>query len=101
VYLLLIDTGQIPTPAAAAAVLLLPPGTILSLVYLLLLGALAGAIPVIFELAGCLLTLGLKLAYDHTQWGRQQQAQQAAEMEQQLCEAVSLLEQERSSSVRW
>jgi hypothetical protein len=74
--------------------LLLPAGTILSLVYLLLLGALAGAIPVIFELAGCLLTLGLKLAYDHTQWGRQQQAQQAAEMEQQLCEAAVMLDEQ-------
>jgi hypothetical protein len=63
-------------------------------VYLLLIDALAGAIPVIFELAGCLLTVGLKLAYDHTQWGRQQQAQQAAEMEQQLCEAAVMLDEQ-------
>jgi hypothetical protein len=68
---------------------------VLSLVYLLLLGALAGAIPVIFELAGCLLTLGLKLAYDHTAWGcQQQQQQQAAEIEQQLCEAALVLDEQ-------
>ncbi|WIA41022.1 hypothetical protein OEZ86_004660 [Tetradesmus obliquus] len=48
-------------------------GTVLSLVYLLLIDALAGAIPVAFEVAGCLVTLGLKLAYDHTTWGQQQQ----------------------------
>jgi hypothetical protein len=68
---------------------------VLSLVYLLLLGALAGAIPVIFELAGCLLTLGLKLAYDHTAWGRQQQQQQAAEIEQQLCEVLCAIEEQQ------
>jgi hypothetical protein len=64
-------------------------------VYLLLLEALAGAIPVIFELAGCLITLGLKLAYDHTRWGKQQQEQQAAALQEQLCEALCVIEEEQ------
>ncbi|WIA20737.1 hypothetical protein OEZ85_005107 [Tetradesmus obliquus] len=59
-------------------------GTVLSLVYLLLIDALAGAIPVIFELAGCLLTLSLKLAYDHTAWGKEQQQQKAAALQEQI-----------------
>jgi hypothetical protein len=68
---------------------------VLSLVYLLLLDALAGAIPVIFELAGCLITLGLKLAYDHTRWGKQQQEQQAAALQEQLLtEAAHVIEQQ-------
>jgi hypothetical protein len=49
-----------------------------------LLDALAGAIPVAFEVAGCLLTLALKLAYDHTAWGKQQQLQQAVALQEQI-----------------
>jgi hypothetical protein len=67
----------------------------LSLVYLLLIDALAGAIPVIFELAGCLITLSLKLAYDHTAWGKQQQLQQAAALQEQIVEALCAIEEEQ------
>jgi len=45
-------------------------GTALTLVYLILEGAMAAWIPLVIETAACLLTLILKLLFDHTKLGR-------------------------------
>ena len=45
-------------------------GTALTLVYLILEGAMAAWIPLVIETAACLLTLVLKLLFDHTKLGR-------------------------------
>lgn len=66
-------------------------GSSLSLAYMLLVGAEAGAIPAVFELLACLITIALKLLYDFTSWGRQLQMEKAAELEEQL---IAVIEQQ-------
>ncbi|WIA41027.1 hypothetical protein OEZ86_004665 [Tetradesmus obliquus] len=87
-------------------------GTVLSLVYLLLIDALAGAIPVIFELAGCLLTLreisqgGFIIGLTATSYAppsvlaTEQQQQQQQQQEQQLLEALRVGPQQQWQSIQ-
>lgn len=52
-------------------------GTALMLVYLILEGAVAAYIPLIIETIACLLTLVLKLLFDHTSLGRHPEPEEA------------------------
>ena len=54
-------------------------GSTLSLVYLIFVGALAAWVPVVIEVLGCLITITLKLVFDHTSLGAVQHPQQLEE----------------------
>ncbi|WIA40637.1 hypothetical protein OEZ86_013973 [Tetradesmus obliquus] len=64
-------------------------GSALSFIYLVLLGAVAAWVPIVVELCGCLATISLKLLFDHTRWGRNQELMLELELDTQQPEAAT------------